>query len=794
MKKIRIIILAAILALNQAVLFSESASAATFVCGASGTYTVSDQGVLGNGSNCSGAVVLDPSVTRINYATGFAETGSGITSLTIPATTTTISVNQPFMFQTKNNTEFIVDSSNPNYSSQDGVLYNKNKTTLIAYPQGKSGTSYTVESSVTQVTAFAFICPKFLQTINFGTNVADLSSSAFGYNGYCWSGSVTREIVVSGDNPNYSTSDGVLFNKSVTNLMFYPYAKTNTSYVVPNSVTSITKISLNPYLTNITLPNGLTRIDSYAFEGSALTSVTIPDSVNNYGNYSFYSSKNLQSITVGEGNSSLKSLDGVVYSKDGTRLREYPGGKDATSFVIPDGVTSTDLQWISSAKNLNYITVPASVTTIASGYTSNYSKPESYLIFQGNSKLISISGNYAKNIIYCGTPNAAITGFATLNSTTPRCPTETQLPDFTLSSNVISGIRNTALVGYSITATVAPDSYSITPSISNGLTFNASTGLITGTPTSTSASRTYTIVGTNWLGSVSRQVTLDIQASAPVTSAPGTPTIGSAVALSSTSASVTFSAPASNGGATIETYTATSTPGSIMARLTQAGSGTIIVTGLSSSTAYTFRVTASNRIGTSSSSSATVSITTPASEAELAAQAAAATRAQEAQAAAALAAEVVKREAEKKTARSEIENKFKNSENVDLQTFTTAGIAGVNERNFKAIQAEIQSLPQESRGDITQVIKIARKFEVVDLLASETVSNVSSNVLVEVGLIPVESKNKSTLTNVVRKLPQESRNSYEDVKAAINSAIAEIQNRKDRLADVISRISSRSKG
>jgi hypothetical protein len=266
------------------------------------------------------------------------------------------------------------------------------------------------------------------------------------------------------------------------------------------------------------------------------------------------------------------------------------------------------------------------------------------------------------------------------------------------------------------------------------------------------------------------------------------------VALSPTSASITFSAPASNGGATIETYTATSTPGSITARLTQAGSGTIIVTGLSSSTAYTFRVTASNRIGTSSSSSATVSITTPASEAELAAQAAAAARAQEAQAAAALAAEVVKREAEKKTARSEIENKFKNSENVDLQTFTTAGIAGVNERNFKAIQAEIQSLPQESRGDITQVIKIARKFEVVDLLASETVSNVSSNVLVEVGLIPVESKNKSTLTHVVRKLPQESRNSYGAVKEAINSAIAEIEKKKDRLADVISRISSRSKG
>jgi hypothetical protein len=134
-----------------------------------------------------------------------------------------------------------VDSNNPNYSSEDGVLYNKNKTVLIAYPKGKSGTSYTVPSSVTQVTGFAFTCPKYLQSINFGANVTDLNSSAFGYNGACWSGSVTREIVVSGDNPNYSSQDGVLFNKSVTNLMFYPYAKTSTSYVVPNTVTALQK-------------------------------------------------------------------------------------------------------------------------------------------------------------------------------------------------------------------------------------------------------------------------------------------------------------------------------------------------------------------------------------------------------------------------------------------------------------------------------------------------------------------------------------------------------------------------
>jgi len=766
------------------------AHADTFNC-PGGTYTVT-AGVLQGNSTCTGAVVLDSSVTTINYATFFEGSGGqSITSISIPASVTYIYPDIPLGFRNSNLTEYIVDSSNPNYSSVDGVLYDKNQTRLIAYPRGKTGSTFLIPDSVTTVSNYAFQCSRFLQTISVGANVTTLNDAFFNYNGACWSGSLVREITVSASNSNYSSVDGVLFNKNVTRLIKYPYAKPGTSYTVPNTVTRIGGFGNNTTLTSITLPEGLRTVDTYAFSESIITSISIPDSVDSYGSYPFYLNRALETFTVGAANSILKTIDGVLYSKNGTTLLEYPGGRTNEAFSIPPGVTTVASQW-TYAKYLKRLTIPTTVTTIGSGGFENWTGR--YLIFEGNSSLTSISGSYAKNIIYCGSANSSITAYAASSSGTVRCPTETQPPDFTLSSNVISGIRNTALVGYSITTTVAPDSYSITPSISYGLSFNASTGLITGTPTSTSASRTYTIVGSNWLGSISRQVTLDIQASAPVTTAPGAPTIGSAVALSPTSASITFSAPASNGGASIETYTATSTPGSIVARVMQAGSGTVTITGLSSSTTYTFRVTASNRIGTSSSSSATLSITTPASDAELAAQASAAASALAAQTAATLAAEAVKREVEKRTARSEIENKFKNSENVDLQTFTMAGIAGVNEKNFKAIQGEIQSLSQELRGDITQVIKIARKFEVVDLLASEAVSNVASNVLVEVGLIPVESKNKSTLTNVVRKLPQESRNSYGAVKEAINSAIAEIQKKKDRLADIISRISSRSKG
>jgi len=96
------------------------------------------------------------------------------------------------------------------------------------------------------------------------------------------------------------------------------------------------------------------------------------------------------------------------------------------------------------------------------------------------------------------------------------------------------------------------------------------------------------------------------------TSAPDAPTIGTATATGSTTATVTFTAPENNGGSVITSYTATSSPGGITGTLSQAGSGTITVTGLTASTSYTFTVTATNAIGTSSASAASNSITTPA--------------------------------------------------------------------------------------------------------------------------------------------------------------------------------------
>src|ERR1700689_3430681 len=91
---------------------------------------------------------------------------------------------------------------------------------------------------------------------------------------------------------------------------------------------------------------------------------------------------------------------------------------------------------------------------------------------------------------------------------------------------------------------------------------------------------------------------------APLT-VPGAPTIGTAT-RGNGEATVSFTAPANNGGAAITQYTVTSSPGGI----TAAGSASpITVTGLTNGTAYTFTVTASNSVGTGLASAASNSVT-----------------------------------------------------------------------------------------------------------------------------------------------------------------------------------------
>jgi len=180
------------------------------------------------------------------------------------------------------------------------------------------------------------------------------------------------------------------------------------------------------------------------------------------------------------------------------------------------------------------------------------------------------------------------------------------------TSATLSNFIKTQSYSATVSATDADGGSSITYSVVSGslptgISFNTSTGIISGTPTNNSGNPySYTIRATDSGGNYAdRTFTLSQVV-------PDAPTIGTVTLNVSTgTASIPFTAPTYAGTSTITTYTATSSPAGYSGTLSQAGSGTITVTGITGTTAYTFTVTATNSGGTSLASTASNPVSLP---------------------------------------------------------------------------------------------------------------------------------------------------------------------------------------
>lgn len=184
-----------------------------------------------------------------------------------------------------------VDVNNTSFSSENGVLFNKSKSELISFPTEKNG-SYTIPNTITNIGSFAFYNCN-IQTINIPASVTTIGNEAFIY-------SDITDINVDNNNLSFSSNEGVLFNKNKTTLIYYPSRNYRTSYIVPNTVTSIaSKAFYNCYyLTEVNLPIGVSSIGNYAFAFcNKLNKIVIPSSVTYIEVSSFYSSANLKFYT-----------------------------------------------------------------------------------------------------------------------------------------------------------------------------------------------------------------------------------------------------------------------------------------------------------------------------------------------------------------------------------------------------------------------------------------------------------------------------------------------------------------
>jgi hypothetical protein len=189
-----------------------------------------------------------------------------------------------------------VQSENPTYSSADGVLFDKANKAIFQYPVGKPEKTYTIPPWVEAIGDCAFVKAKNLteviipegvrvvglrafdeasqlQTLVIPASVKTIRENAF------FGCTSLANISVPSSSQSFASVDGVLFDKERKVLWQYPAAKGG-EYSVPDNVTNIEKFAFQgSRLTNVVVPNSVTAVAERAFMNSALTSATLPDAI-----------------------------------------------------------------------------------------------------------------------------------------------------------------------------------------------------------------------------------------------------------------------------------------------------------------------------------------------------------------------------------------------------------------------------------------------------------------------------------------------------------------------------------
>ncbi len=276
------------------------------------------------------SVMIGNSVTSVGEMTFYG--CNSLTSITIPDSVTSIG-----------------NSAFSSCTSLTSVMIGNSVTSIgnRAFSGCNSLTSITIPDGVTSIGDSAFNnCG--LTSITIPDSVTSIGAEAFRY---CTS---LTSITVDENNSKYKSIDGNLYTKDGKTLVQYAIGKADTSFVVPDSVTSIGNCAFYgcTSLTTITIPDSVTSIGDYAFYGcTSLTTITIPDSVTSIGDYAFSSCTSLTSITI---------PDSVTSIGD----RAFYNCRSLTSITIPDSVTSIGDYAFYRCYSLTSITIPDSVTSI----------------------------------------------------------------------------------------------------------------------------------------------------------------------------------------------------------------------------------------------------------------------------------------------------------------------------------------------------------------------------------------------------------------------------------------------
>lgn len=276
--------------------------------------------------------------------------------------------------------------------------------------------------AVTSIADWAFIsCFNSLTSIDIPCSVKYIGYDIFS-GGY----SLTN-ISVAEDNTAYCSVDGILFNKDKTKLIKYPAKKTDASYSIPDSVTSIGYAAFCHCmsLTSVTIPDSVTDIDAIAFAGctnltsiripdsvksiigvfdgcTSLTSITLPSSLTYIGGNAFYNCTSLKSIEIPDsvtciGDWAFRNCTGLTSitipsSVTSIGLAAFQDCINLTDVTISNGVTSIYEVAFAGCTGLTSITIPSSVTSIIYDPFQRCTSLTSIKVADANTAYSSVNG------------------------------------------------------------------------------------------------------------------------------------------------------------------------------------------------------------------------------------------------------------------------------------------------------------------------------------------------------------------------------------------------------------------
>ena len=276
-----------------------------------------------------------------------ADTFAGCTEITvvyIPASVTEI---DKTAFDTcENLVAIVVAEENTMYCSQDGILYNKPVTKIIAVPTALEG-EVTIMDGVNGIASGMFADRDMLMEINIPASVTSIAKDAFDT---CWN---LLYIQVDENNAEYCSADGILYNKEGTDIICVP-ANVSGDITILEGVTSIDNYEFTDRvgLTSVVLPEGVTSIGVSAFMGCyQLETITLPESLETISTAAFYRCMFLNHVVI---------PDGI------TRIEADTFGECImlTDIVIGENVESIGTYAFAGCILLQKITIPEKVESI----------------------------------------------------------------------------------------------------------------------------------------------------------------------------------------------------------------------------------------------------------------------------------------------------------------------------------------------------------------------------------------------------------------------------------------------